>query len=143
MRHRTRPLLVREHAEALRLARRLMRADAASAADDRRALLLHWYGAGAAQLRAEEHVLLAAWARHGGDEHPLTAAIRAEHARLAAAVAAVAADPDASAERLREIGRALASHVRRQERELFGAVERILPDRELAEVGAVLESLHA
>ena len=56
MRHRTRPLLVREHAEALRLARRLMRADAASAADDRRALLLgSWLGALRAYARWAEH----------------------------------------------------------------------------------------
>ena len=133
--------LVREHAEALSLAHRLIRSDAASAPGDRRALLRYWYGSGAAHLRVEEHVLLAAWARHGGEHHPLAAAIRAEHAQLSAGVAAIARDGHASPERLRATGHALAAHIHRQERELFGAVEHVVPPRELAEVGAVLESL--
>ena len=42
-----------EHAEALGLARRLRCSDAGTAADDRRALLLFWYGSCASRLKAE------------------------------------------------------------------------------------------
>ena len=80
-----------DHAEALALARRLQRSEPGTAADDRRALLLFWYGSGATRLRAEEDVLIAAWTRHGGADHPL--------ARLGAVVA-----DDATAELLLLVG---------------------------------------
>jgi hypothetical protein len=81
-----------DHTEMLTLARRLERTDIAHARDDRRALLLFWYGTGASRLRAEAVTAPAA---------------RAEHARLASAVADVAADPRPSAAALRRIGAAL------------------------------------
>jgi hypothetical protein len=93
-----------EHAEAFALARRLRCADAGTVADDRRALLLFWYGSGASHLKTEQELLLAAWRRHGGEDHPLSAAMRAEYARLADEMAAVAADPHTSAARLRHAG---------------------------------------
>jgi hypothetical protein len=93
-------------AEALALARRLQNSDAETAAEHRRALLLFWYGSGASRLWAEDH--------------PLSPAIRAEHARLAGEVAAIAADAQASAARLRHAGAALGAYVLRQERELRG-----------------------
>jgi hypothetical protein len=118
------------HAEALELAQRLKQADASTAPDCRRALLLYWYGSGASHLRAEEDLLLSAWERHGGTDHPLNAAIRAEHARLAEQVAAVAEDPRPGADELRSIGTALAGHVHRHERELARAVARSLAPEE-------------
>ena len=130
-----------EHGEALGVARRLQGSTPASAADDRRALLLFWYGTGASRLRTEETVLLAAWRRHGGEDHPLAAAIAAEHQRLARDVEAIAADARSPADRLRRIGDALAAHVLRQDRELRGVVEHTVPADELVEVGAALRSL--
>ena len=139
--HRPRPLPSRDHVEALDLAHRLERSDAASASADRRALLLYWYGAGATHLRAEEAVLLAAWERHGGRDHPLNASIRAEHARLGEEVAALAPDAHPPPDRLRRVGRALALHVRRQEHELTGVVEHAVPAEELATVHESLDEL--
>ena len=139
MRHRPRLPSSCDHVEALDLAHRLERSDAGSASGDRRALLLYWYGAGASHLRAEEQVLLAAWERHGGADHPLNASIRSERARLGEQVAALAADPHPSPDRLRRLGRALAQHVRRQERELTGVVEHALPAGELAAVDETLD----
>ena len=130
-----------EHAEALGLARRLRCSDAGTAADDRRALLLFWYGSGASRLKAEEEVLLAAWRRHGGDDHPLSAAMRAELARLADEIAAVAADAHTTAARLRHAGDALGAHVFRQERELRGVVEHAVGADELVEIAASLRGL--
>jgi len=131
-----------EHAEALALARRLQRSDPDSAADDRRALLLFWYGSGASRLRTEENLLLAAWRRHGGEDHPLAAAITAEHQRLAREVEALAADARSPARRLRRAGHGLTALVLRQERELRSVVEHTVPAEELREVGATLRTLH-
>lgn len=127
-----------DHAEVLAVARRLQRSEPATAADDRRALLLFWYGTGGTRLRGEDDVLLAAWGRHGGADHPLAAAIRADHARIADEAAAVAADGHTPAARLRQLGDALAAHVLRQDRELRGVVEHTVPDDELLDVARAL-----
>jgi len=132
----------RDHTEMFALARRLERTDDAHARDDRRALLLFWYGTGATRLRAEEDALLEAWERHGGRDHPFSAAIRAEHARLARAVADVAPDPYPSAATLRRVGAALAALVRVQDQELAAVVERALPPYELAQVDHALRHAH-
>lgn len=136
MRHRVMP----DHREALALARRLEQADAASAADDRRTLLLFWYGFGSAKLRAEDDVLLAAWERHGGSDHPLNALVRFKHARVAAEVAAIAAQPVVSAARLRRLGASLRTYLHLQDRELCAVVARTVPPDELADVE---QALHA
>ena len=132
-----------DHAEALALARRLQRSEPATAADDRRALLLFWYGSGATRLRAELDLLVAAWTRHGGADHPLSAAIRAEHARISDEAAAIAGDAGTSASRLRHLGDALAAHVLRQDRELQAVVEHTVPAEELVEVASALRLLHS
>ena len=106
----------RDHAEALGVARRLQRSEPATAADDRRALLLFWYGFGATRLQAEGDVLLAAWERHVGADHPLAAAIRAEQVRISDEAAAIAEDGSSPAARLRQFGDALAAHVLHQDR---------------------------
>ena len=135
-------LSARDHTELFALAHRLERTDAAHVRDDRRALLLFWYGTGASRLRADGNALLAAWERHGGRNHPLNAAIRAEHTRLAHAVADVAADSHPSAAALRRVGAALAALVRVQDQELAAIVERALPPHELARVDEALRHAH-
>ena len=130
-----------DHAEALALARRLQRSEPGTAADDRRALLLFWYGSGATRLRAEEDVLIAAWARHGGEHHPLASAMRAGLARLSGDISAIAADSQASPDQLRRTGLALAAHVLRHDRELVGVVEHSVPVEELVEVDSALRVL--
>ena len=130
-----------EHAEVLALARRLRCSDTRTAADDRRALLLFWYGSGASRLKTEEEVLLAAWRRHGGADHPLSAAMRAEQGRLADEIAAIAADAHAPAARLRHAGDLLGAHVLRQDRELCRIVERAVPADELTAVAELLRGL--
>ena len=135
-------LSARDHTEMFALAQRLQRTDAAHARDDRRALLLFWYGTGASRLRAEEDALLAAWERHGGRDQPLNASIRGQRARLGRAVADVAADPHPSALALRRVGAALGALVRVQDQELAAVVERALPPYELAHVDQALRHAH-
>ena len=130
-----------DHHEALELAHRLRLCDDNSTAEARRALLLYWYGTGAAHLRTEEHLLLTAWGRHGGADHPLNGVIRAELTRLGHAVRAVARDPATPAATLRRIGGDLAAHVHREERELFRIVSHVVPEAEMADVLASLADL--
>jgi hypothetical protein len=129
-----------DHHEAFSIADRLKHADATSAGDDRRALLLFWYGFGAGRLRADEDLLLSAWERHGGTDHPLNAVIRADHARLEHEIASLAADPHPSVTRLHHIGYALAAHLRLQDGALCSIVEQVVPSDELLDVGRVLRA---
>jgi hypothetical protein len=129
-----------DHHEAFALAGRLKHADDASAADDRRELLLFWYGFGAGHLRADQDVLLRAWERHGGTDHPLNATIRADYARLEHEIAAIAAQSHPSVARLRHAGFALAAHLRLQDRALCSVVERVVPSDELLDVGRMLRA---
>jgi streptomycin 6-kinase len=131
-----------DHGEMFALARRLERTDAGHVRDDRRALLLFWFGSGAARLHAEEDALLTAWERHGGRDHPLNAAIRAEHDRLSRAVADVAVEPRPSPDSIRRVGAALTTLLRVQDRELAAVVERALPARELAGVDQAMRRAH-
>ena len=129
------------HTEALELAQRLRLADDTTAPECRRALLLYWYGSGGSHLHAEADLLLSAWDRHGGANHPLNASIRAEGARLATRVAAVAEDPRPPAGELRRIGCDLVQHVRSQERALGSAVARSLGRAERIEIERALARL--
>lgn len=129
-----------DHHEAFALAARLKHADDASAGDDRRALLLFWYGFGAGRLRADEDALLSAWERHGGADHPLNATIRADHQRLEQEIASLAAQPQPSAVRLRHIGTAMMAHLRLQDTALCAVVARVLPSDELADLGRALHA---
>jgi hypothetical protein len=131
-----------DHHEAFSLAARLEHSDDASAGDDRRALLLFWYGFGAGRLRADEGALLSAWERHGGADHPLHATIRADHQRLEQEIAAVAAEPQPSAVRLRHVGAALAAHLHLQDTALCAVVARVVPSDELVELGRALHVRH-
>jgi hypothetical protein len=133
--------LVRRHGDALQVSCRLQATDAAGAAEDRDVLLRYWYGFGAAHLRAEADLLLAAWDRHGGTDHPLGAAIRAERSRLSAAIASVAADRRPEPAPLAAVGRDLAAHVHRLDRELYGIVEQLASPDELAELQVRLDAL--
>jgi hypothetical protein len=127
-----------DHQEAISLARRLEHSDEASAGDDRRALLLFWYGFGAGRLRADEDVLLSAWERHGGADHPLHSVIRADHERLERDIAAVAAQPQPSAVRLRHLGAALMAHLHLQDTALCAVVSRVVPSDELVDLRRAL-----
>jgi hemerythrin-like domain-containing protein len=92
--------------------------------------------------QAEEQVLLAAWPPQGSSEEPEPARLRSEHAeilRLAATVAS-SSGPDRQAA-LDRFATVLESHVRWEERSLFGRIERELSAEGLAEVGSKLAQL--
>jgi hemerythrin-like domain-containing protein len=134
------PSLVRlseDHHHELVQARRLRRAADGPAAERLAA------GAGYATLffsdtvehfRREEELVFPLYAAHAGPDDPLLARILREHMELhglARTLRAEVAAGDVAPETLRVLGDLLHDHVRAEERELFEAIQRVVPAREL------------
>lgn len=136
-RHRALVPLSDDHHHELVQARRLLRA-ADAPADERLA-------AGAAyaeafftdtvdHFRREEDGVFPLYAAHIGPDDPLLARILREHMELHGLAHALRAEVSAGAvsvEILRALGTLLHDHVRLEERELFEAVQRVVPSGEL------------
>ena len=129
--------LSEDHHHELVQARRLLRA-ADAPADERLAA-----GAAYAEVffthtvdhfRREEDGVFPLYATYGDADDPLLARILREHMELHGLAHALRADVSAgavSAETLRALGTLLHDHVRLEERELFEAVQRVVPAAEL------------
>jgi hemerythrin-like domain-containing protein len=90
--------------------------------------------------RAEEEILLPAFARVVPADDPLIVRTLTEHAALRRAVRALERDEGERQPLLAgEIGRALDDHIRFEERVLFPAVEAALEGAELADLGRELK----
>lgn len=132
-----------DHHGGLVQARRLRRAADADAggealAEKAREFLRFWENDTSPHFREEEEVLLAVYARHGGelDEGPVREMV-ADHARIRGLVAALAEESrsgEVRRETLRGIGESLEAHIRLEERRVFPLVEAALPEEALAEV---------
>jgi hemerythrin-like domain-containing protein len=87
-------------------------------------------------------VLLAVYARHGGDlgAEPIQEMV-ADHARIRGFVITLIEEDrsgEVSTDTLRKIGERLEAHIRLEERRVFPLVEAALPEEGLEEVGARL-----
>jgi hemerythrin-like domain-containing protein len=124
--------LSRQHHQGLFAAMKLKRADAAGAAEARDAFVDFWEREGRDHFRAEEELLLPAFARHGEPDHPAVVRVLVEHVdlRRRGEDAAASADPDPG--ELHELGERLERHIRHEERVLFPLIEDVLPADELA-----------
>lgn len=89
--------------------------------------------------QAEEAVLLPAFARAEGDDHPLIVQTLVEHVRLRRLIGDLmnAVEPRRR-EVAAETARALHDHVRFEERQLFPALEAALAGEALADLGRAL-----
>jgi hemerythrin-like domain-containing protein len=120
--------LSRDHHQALAVAQRISRAD--DAAEAAALFLNYWCDHGQRHFRVEEEeVLLPTWALLGAVDYPTSARMVREHLDIRAKALRVAEDP--SLERLHELGRRLASHVRFEERQLFPLIEADLEEEEI------------
>jgi hemerythrin-like domain-containing protein len=129
-------VLSHQHHQGLFAALQLKRARKETAAEARRAFLDFFEREGMRHFRAEEELLLPAYARHTEFDRPEIVRVLTEHVdlRRRGQDLEVGADPDPSA--LRELGELLESHIRFEERELFPMIEAALPDAELRQLGA-------
>lgn len=135
--------LSRDHHQTLVLAQLLCRATSATANEARVAFLAHWDGHARTHFRLEEDVLLPAYAAHGDPFHPLVARTLCEHVDIRRRAAALEGDVVPTDAALRELGAALAAHVRGEERELFVLIEETIPAGDLSELADALARAEA
>jgi iron-sulfur cluster repair protein YtfE (RIC family) len=131
--------LSEEHQHELAHARRLLRA-AGAGPEERLAVASAYLDAFFTEtvehFRREEEILFPLYVRHAGST-PVLERILREHMELHGLVRALRAGASAgeiAPEALRTLGDLLREHVRLEERELFEAIERIVPAAELERV---------
>jgi hemerythrin-like domain-containing protein len=124
------------------VAQRLSRATAETAGEARAAFLEFWNAEGRAHFRAEEEILLPSFASYGSATDDAVIRVLTEHVDLRRRAADLARETAAPLEALHELGEALASHIRHEERTLFPLIERTLPADALGELAAALERSH-
>jgi len=132
--------LSHDHHQGLYVALQLKRAGPDTAAEAREAFL-DFLGREAAHFRAEEELLLPAFARHCEPDDPSIVRVLCEHVdlrRRGQDLARAGADPDLA--QLHELGKRLESHIRHEERELFPRIEDSLSAGELEELAAALKT---
>ena len=129
--------LSREHHVALAMALRLRRATDDDAAQVRESFLDFFEHESRAHFRAEEELLLPAFARHAPADDPDVVRVLVEHVEIRRRAADLAAG-ERPASDLNELGEILHDHVRHEERTLFPRVEEALTPEELAAVGRAL-----
>jgi hemerythrin-like domain-containing protein len=136
-------VLSHQHHQGLFAAMQLRRASAETAGDARRVFLDFYEHHGAYHFRAEEEVLLPAYARHTEFDRPEIVRVLTEHVDLRRRGQDVKASADPDPSSLRELGERLERHIRFEERELFPMIEAALPDDELAELGEAFAGAEA
>lgn len=137
-----------DHHGGLVWARRLRRAAAGEGdppAEVAREFLRFWDTDTSLHFREEEEVLLAVYARYGGDlgAEPIREMV-ADHARIRGLVMVLTEEVRSSGVgtgTLRGIGERLEAHIRLEERRVFPLLEADLPEEGLEEVGARLEAV--
>ncbi len=131
-----------DHHGGLVQARRLRQAaeEWESPREAARAFLHFWREDTSPHFREEEEVLLAVYARHGGDleAEPIREMVT-DHARIRGLVMTLIEEDrsdEVSPDTLRGIGERLESHIRLEERRVFPFMEANLSEEGLKEVGA-------
>ena len=130
-----------DHHGGLVQARRLRLAAAGEGEPPReaaRAFLRFWREDTSPHFREEEEVLLAVYARHGGDleAEPIREMV-AEHARIRGLMMMLIEEDgldEVRPDTLRGIGERLEAHIRLEERRVFPLVEAVLPEKALEEI---------
>ena len=131
--------LSRDHHQALAIALKLVRSDVDTAASAQDAFLRYWLADGRDHFRAEEEILLPAFADYVDPRNPLVARVLLEHLLIRRFAARIERKLEEPLWRLRELGALVSDHVRLEERELFPLVEERLPPDELRWLGDALE----
>lgn len=136
-RHAALAPLSEDHHHELVQAHRLRRAadgDPAERMDVASAYVESFFTDTVEHFRREEEELFPVYARHAGADAALVERILREHMELhglARALRAEVAAEDVAAGTLRQLGALLHDHVRLEERELFEAIQRVVPTAEL------------
>jgi hemerythrin-like domain-containing protein len=136
--------LSRDHHHALEAALRLRRADVADLDAAVAHLQTFWQARGRRHFEIEERLILPALPQTDAAWREAAARVRDEHARIRAAVDALAGGGGETAlEAAHGLGQLLRDHVRFEERHLFGLLEARLAERDLARLGEAVERAEA
>jgi hemerythrin-like domain-containing protein len=135
--------LSRDHHQGLFVALQLKRAEPGTAASARQAFVSFFEEDGARHFRAEEEVLLPAYARHAEPDRPEVVRVLVEHVELRRRAQDLAATPEPEVAELRELGERLEAHIRHEERVLFPMIEEALTEAELERLAAAVERAEA
>lgn len=137
--------LSRDHHHALDAALRLRRAGPGDLGAAVAHLQAFWEPRGRRHFEIEEDLILPALPPTDADWREATERVRDEHARIRAAVDALAGGRGGGAalEAAHGLGQLLHDHVRFEERHLFGLLEARLPERDLARLGEAVERAEA
>lgn len=119
--------LSRDHHKALAVAQKLRRVE--DAPEAAALFQAYWEQHGAGHFRVEEEVLLPTWAQLGEINHEAAARLAREHLAIRTAALKLVEQPELDL--ARDLGQLLADHVRFEERELFGLIEKDLGPSEL------------
>lgn len=131
-----------DHHGGLVQARRLRRArgEGSGLAEAARDFLRFWERDTSRHFREEEEVLLAVYARYGGDLRAgQIQEMLADHARIRGLVMTLTEEERSGtvgADTLHEIGETLEAHIRLEERRVFPLVESTVPEEGLKEIAA-------
>ena len=131
--------LSRDHHQGLFVAHRLTRATEETRTEACAGFLAFWRTDGGLHFRAEEEILLPAYARHGSSEHEAVVRVLIEHVELRRLAADLEADTAPGLELLHSVGKRLHDHIRHEERVLFPLIEEALPESALSELAVALE----
>ena len=130
--------LSHQHHQGLFAALKLKRAQRATALEARTAFLDFFEREGASHFRAEEDLLLPAFARHTQPDDPLIIRVLTDHVDLRRRALDLEVDTDPAPAALHELGERLESHIRFEERILFPKLEQTLPVEQLERLGVAL-----
>lgn len=128
--------LSHDHHQALAVALKLVRADVDDLAQVKRAFLRFWEAHGRPHLRAEEEILLPAYAEFGDPADPLIERVLNDHLTLRRHAVRIERGLEVPLWAVRELGEKLADHVRLEERKLFPRIEEVVPAAELENLAA-------
>ena len=130
-----------DHHQGLVQARLLRRtADGEGTPSEEAVFLRFWEEETSPHFGQEEEVLLAVYARHGGDldAEPVREMV-SDHARIRTLIRGLQGEIGSGGvdrETLREIGERLEAHIRLEERRVFPMIEASLSEEALHEIGA-------
>jgi iron-sulfur cluster repair protein YtfE (RIC family) len=123
--------LSRDHHQGLVVAQRLRRATPETAAAAREAFLTFWTTEGHEHFKAEEELLLPAFARYEPPTHEAVVRVLTDHVELRRRAADLEANAAPSCDELHTLGDRLNDHIRHEERVLFPLIEAALSTDEL------------
>jgi len=142
-RHEALAQLSRDHHQALFQAQRLRRATDEDAGEVLAAYLDFWHEVGHLHFRAEEEVLLPAYAAHADASSGAVVRVLVDHTLIRRDADALERAGEPPLERLHELGDRLEAHVRHEERVLFPLIEEALPEDELARVARLVDEVES